>query len=92
MGVDAPPESLVPLLAELGGHARGDGWTLHYADERQLARLLSTLRNLGLPLAGAPHGWPPAEVFADLCPRGLVAGNFLEITWTAPDQHHTVER
>lgn len=90
--VTAAPPAIEPLLRSLGGKPTADGWSVSYEGDEQLARRLVFLRNLGLPFSGAPHGWPPAEVFADLRERGLVSGSFLEITWARPGQHTSRER
>jgi hypothetical protein len=47
-------------------------------------RLLQLLRDNGVAFAGGAHGWPPAEVFADLRDRGLVHGEFEELVFNRP--------
>jgi len=53
-------------------------WTLSFAGDADLARILAALRELGIPLLGGPAGWPPAEVCAELRAKGLIEGDFLE--------------
>lgn len=47
----------------------------------ELAKLLTRLQEMGVAFAGGAHGWPPAEVFADMRDKGLVAGPFYEIVF-----------
>ena len=70
------------------------GWLAHYtvrraADgERRISAagpvqmaLMQALRDHDIAFAGGSHGWPPAEVFADLRERGLVHGDFDELVF-----------
>jgi hypothetical protein len=60
------------------------GLRIYFRDDQELARLMSQLRDMGVGFGGAPHGWPPAEVFVVLRDRGLVAGTFEEVTFAGP--------
>lgn len=46
--------------------------------------LLQLLRDHGIAFGGATSGWSPAEIFADLRQRGLVQGDFEEISFAGP--------
>ncbi len=61
-------------------------WRLKYSDEADLARLLSSLRDLDLAFAYDQHGWSPAGVFEELRRKGLIVGSFAEIAWLGPDK------
>jgi hypothetical protein len=61
-------------------------WTLSYSSDEELGQLLSVLRDKGYALANAPGGWPPGAVFEDLRERGLVSGDYEEITWLGPNK------
>jgi hypothetical protein len=78
-------------LAALGGRREyrwWGRWVFPIADEAALARLLGSLRDLGLPFLGAGPGWHPGAVFEDLRDRGLVAGSYRKIYWTGPGEWH----
>lgn len=81
-------------LKGLGAEHRflGSKWHLAYGPRSQLPGILSILRDEGFAFAGAPSGWPPAEVFADLRNKGLTSGTFNEIIWSGPDQPSIRER
>jgi hypothetical protein len=83
-----PP--VAQTLAGLGGATtQVDGrpaWEIKAADDAALAALLQQLRDLGVLFVNEPAGWPPAAIFADLRARGLVQGQYQEITWRGPGQ------
>jgi hypothetical protein len=54
------------------------------ASDAQQHVLLQALRDGGFAFAGGSHGWPPAEIFADMRERGLVHGDFEEIVFRQP--------
>jgi hypothetical protein len=66
--------------------------TLSFANESELAALLTSLRDHGVAFAGALAGWPPAEVFEHLKTRGVVSGPFIELTFRGPGQWITRQR
>lgn len=79
--VVAPEESFDAVLSGFAAR-RTDGELVVSVHERsQLPELLTRLRDAGAAFAGAPHGWPPAEVFADLRDKGLVSGAFDEVVF-----------
>src|SRR5690606_4131528 len=51
----------------------------------QLPALFGTLRDLGVGFAGGTHGWPPAEIFAELREKSLVEGPFDEVVFSGPE-------
>lgn len=53
-----------------------------YDDDAELAGVLTSLRDEGLPFLNAGSGWPPGAVFADLRDRGLVHGPYNAIVGT----------
>lgn len=57
-----------------------------YATRSELATILTVLQGLDVPFADAPHGWPPAAVFAQLRDEGLVRGSIRTVAWTGPGQ------
>lgn len=66
-------------LRALGGRrslVMPHSWTLRYADDRDLGRLLGKLRDLGLGFVRLPYDWAPAQVFELLRDRGLVEGRY----------------
>jgi hypothetical protein len=65
---------------------------ISFDDTTELARVLAALRDLGIAFLGSTHGWPPAEVFADLRDKGLVSGAFDEIVFAGPDAMRTRSR
>jgi hypothetical protein len=58
--------------------------TIDVPDPSDMPRVLTSLRDFGIAFAGGQHGWPPAEIFADMRDKGLVAGDFWEITFRGP--------
>ena len=68
-------------------------WTIEYAGERDLADKLRKLSELGFLFIGEdPGGWPPAVVLSKLREKGLLKGNFREVSWRGPDDWFIVER
>jgi len=65
---------------------RSGEFVLPVSDRALIPGILSELRDAGLAFAGAPSGWPPSEVFADLRDRGLVSGPFNELVFLSADQ------
>lgn len=59
---------------------------LPYADDVELAAVLTALRDEGLPFVDAGPGWPPGAIFADLRDRGLVRGSYDGIVWSGPGE------
>jgi hypothetical protein len=49
-------------------------------DTSDLPSLLSLVRDAGAPFAADQAGSPPAVVFEDLRKKGLVSGEYVEIT------------
>ncbi len=73
------------FVRALGGSRtilRRSKWRLPYDDESELAELMSSLRDAGFAFGGAPHGWPPAAVFAHLREKGLIEGRYVEVVST----------
>ena len=75
--------TLRALGASLAGFTRGC-WQIPAPSPAHLAHVLTALRELGLPFADAPHGWPPAAVFEHLREQGLVSGRIRRISWRRP--------
>ena len=53
------------------------------ADEAELAEVLTSLRDEGIPLLEVPHGWSPGAVFDSLRERGIV-GSYVSVSWAGP--------
>ncbi len=74
-------------LRAAGGRRRwldwlGGTWSFESQDgETSLASVFAVLRDLGIAFEGAPAGWPPAAIFADLRERGLITGPYRELTF-----------
>ncbi len=49
-------------------------WKVAYLNKPELAKKLEKLNKLGFLFAGGPHGWPPAEIFADLREKKMLIG------------------
>ena len=63
----------------------GGTWTFESQDgEASLAEVFAVLRDLGIAFEGAPSGWPPAEIFADLRDRGFITGSYRDLTFRGP--------
>ena len=54
---------------------------IRFSKRGDLPDILTRLRDRGVAFAGAPHGWPPAEVFAELRDKGLASGVFDEVVF-----------
>ncbi|WP_152027160.1 hypothetical protein [Stenotrophomonas maltophilia] len=76
-----------PRAALLALGFRGQGGTLQrgVGDDDEKARLFIALRDCGIAFSDGRE-WCPAEVFAWLRERGLLAGTFLRIAWQGPDR------
>ncbi len=76
-----------PRAALLALGFRGQGGTLQrgVGDDDEKARLFTALRDCGIAFSDGRE-WCPAEVFAWLRERGLLAGAFLRIAWQGPDR------
>jgi hypothetical protein len=70
---------------------RGKRQQVAFGNESELARILTSLRDQGLPFVQHSHGWEPGDVFADLRERGLVTGNYDAISWSRPGEAVTHE-
>jgi hypothetical protein len=79
--VIAPEDSFADALSGFAARRANDALVVSFHDRSQLPELLTRLRDAGAAFAGAPHGWPPAEVFADLRDKGLVSGAFDEVVF-----------
>ncbi len=56
------------------------------SSEKDLAFKLGLLRKAGFPMAGGVEGTSPADVFEDLRRRGMLRGDFVEISWPRPNE------
>jgi hypothetical protein len=79
---DAEIESKLSDFALRRDHA--DGFVIPYGSTTDLVQILTRLRDVGVAFMGSTHGWPPAEVFADLRDKGLISGLFDEVVFTRP--------
>jgi hypothetical protein len=70
---------------------RGRRQQMAFGNESELARILTSLRDEGLPFVQHSHGWEPGDVFADLRERGLVTGTYDAISWSRPGEAVTQE-
>lgn len=67
-------------------------WRIHYSSEDQLAKILDSLRNAKIAMAGSPTGWPPSAVFQRLRDEGKVSGDFIEISWSGPGEEMLLDK
>lgn len=67
-------------------------WLFECPDENRLRTTLQELNRLGFLFAGSPHGWPPAEIVADLREKKMLTGNFKEVRWRGPGDWYIIER
>lgn len=82
-------------LKALGGRSslfRPSRLTFAFSGERELAEVLTRLRDVGLPMMGGVHGWPPGERFRQLRDQGLVTGDFDEVVWLGPGRPQITKR
>jgi hypothetical protein len=85
-GVDS---RLDEQLSDLSPRHDGEGLLiLSVANSAELPTVLARLRDLGVAFMGAPQGWPPAEMFADLRDKGLISGTFDELVFSGPKTMH----
>jgi hypothetical protein len=61
-----------------------DSFAIPYGSTTDLVQILTRLRDAGVAFMGSTHGWPPAEIFADLRDKGLISGTFDEVVFTRP--------
>lgn|SRR5215510_15167553 len=62
-----------------------DSYLLSVKDEREKARIFSTLRDADICFSRGRE-WNPAEVFEWLKDQGLLSGPFKSIAWKGPDE------
>lgn len=79
-------EALQQLGAEETEGPRQKTWVIYASDKEKLAKTFAAIRDLGIPFAGGPSGWPPAEIFRELRDQDLIEGEFKEITWLGKGQ------
>ncbi|HKI54988.1 MAG TPA: hypothetical protein VJ987_12750 [Anaerolineales bacterium] len=67
-------------------------WEIAFLSRLELAEKLRKLNELGFLFAGSSHGWPPAEIVADLRERKMLTGSFKEVRWRRHDDWFVIER
>ena len=65
---------------------------IKYKSEKELADILSKIRDIGIPFIGGPAGWPPSSIFEHLREKGMIDGNYINITWKNPNETIKFER
>lgn len=64
------------VLVRLGGK-RINGtneYCFSYKNDRELALILTSMRDHEIPFQGGSHGWPPSEIFFSLRDKSLTTG------------------
>lgn len=89
---DADPALEAALDGVWTSRREGEELVIFLSDPAALPDVLTYLRDAGVAFAGAPHGWPPAEVFAELRDRCLVTGPFDEIVFVGPGRPQRRQR
>jgi hypothetical protein len=85
-------KALEAIDAKMGERETKPIWEVAYLNKPELAKKLEELNKLGFLFAGGPHGWPPAEIAADLREKKMLTGSFKEVRWRGPDDCFVVER
>lgn len=67
-------------------------WKTAFFNKIEMVDRLKELNELGFLFAGGAHGWPPAEIVADLREKKLLKGNFKEVRWRGPGDWFVIER
>ncbi len=67
-------------------------WLIECADEEELIQTLQELNRLGFLFAGAPAGYPAADVFALLLEKKKLRAKFKEIRSRGPCDWFIIER
>jgi hypothetical protein len=67
-------------------------WLIECADEDEVIKTLQELNRLGFLFAGAPAGYPAADMFAFLLERKRLSVNFKEIRSRGPGEWFIIER
>jgi hypothetical protein len=83
----SPASSAHGFLTGLGftpQSGSADSYLLSVKDEREKARIFSTLRDADICFSRGRE-WNPAEVFEWLRDQGLLSGPFKSIAWKGPD-------
>ena len=66
-------------------------WEFRAANDEELARLLSALRDMGVAFLAAGPGWPAGDIFENMREHGRVSGPYRGIWWYGPGQRDTGE-
>ena len=85
-------KALEAISAEMGERDARPIWKIIFLSKTELAEKLTKLNELGFLFAGSPHGWPPAEIVADLREKKMLTGNFKEVRWRGPGDWFIIER
>lgn len=64
-------------------------WVINYDNDKDLAKIMSSLRDNGFLFSYDEHGWCPSEIFQHLREKGCLSGKFTEIFWRGPDKPDT---
>lgn len=62
-----------------------------YANDKELADLVSSLIDEGFAFVDEPAGWPPAAILQSLQEQGLLKRAFTSVTWSSPESYLTYE-
>jgi hypothetical protein len=94
--LDSISSRLLDATMKLGAYKRQIGgksrWVIDFADNKELARKLQQLNQLGFLFVGEPAGWPPAEVFDRIREKEDIREKFMEVRWKGPGDWFVVER
>lgn len=63
----------------------------HYANDYELAKLISDLIDEGFLFTDEPAGWPPAAIAKSLQEKGLLEKSFTAITWQSQQEYRTYQ-
>lgn len=85
-------DAIVAFDARISQLEGRTSWKIPFSNRLELAEKFKGLNQLGFLFAGGPHGWPPAEVFADLRDKKLITGNFKEVRWRGPGNWFIIDR
>lgn len=87
--VQEPPKHVTAIQSGCIQTSEAGKAPVSYADDIELAHLVSEFIVQGYAFVDAPAGWPPAEVLKLLQKRGLIAQDFIAIAWRAPGMYRT---
>ena len=85
LSAEEPIRSALSAIGFESDEERPDALIRAVEDDDEKAEVFAALRDLGVCFSWGRE-WSPAEVFQWLSEKGLIAGPFLTIGWSGPDQ------